>query len=145
MRLTEHLSPVAAALAALPAMACCIPLGLAGAAGVLALGEMFQTAQTWFLGAAANTRVILLVSHTCPYGLRGAADFQQILARHASAPLTVFAVWGPILPTHWGRPASAPLRRLYDPRVRQYWDPGRPMARELLWATQAGGPQPDCC
>ena len=43
---------VPAALAALAAMACCIPLGLAGAVGVLALGEMFTTLQPWFLGAA---------------------------------------------------------------------------------------------
>ena len=52
MRFTEQLTPVTAALAALAAMACCIPLGLAGAAGVLVLGEMFTTLQPWFLGAA---------------------------------------------------------------------------------------------
>lgn len=41
---------VPAIFAALAAMACCIPLGLAGAAGVLVLGEMFTTLQPWFLG-----------------------------------------------------------------------------------------------
>src|SRR6185503_16782434 len=43
---------IPAALAALAAMACCIPLGLAGAVGVLALGEMFTTLQPWFLALA---------------------------------------------------------------------------------------------
>lgn len=99
--------------------------------------------QEQFNAAAANMRVILLVSHTCPYCLRGAADFQRVLERHADAPVAVFAVWQPVLPTDWGKPASAPLRRLHDPRVRQYWDPQRSVASALR--DVPSGPKPGCC
>jgi hypothetical protein len=47
------MTPLAAALTALAALACCLPLGFAGAAGVLALSTMFDALQPWFLGAAA--------------------------------------------------------------------------------------------
>jgi hypothetical protein len=67
---------VPAALAALAAMACCIPLGLAGAVGVLALGEMFTTLQPWFLGLAA---VLLAIGAVQCF--RG----QRICRRRASA------------------------------------------------------------
>ena len=84
-----------------------------------------------FNEAAASTRVILLVSPSCPYCLRGAAEFEQVLESHPGAPLSVFAVWQPILPTDWGKPGSGGLRRLRDPRVRQYWDAGHSVAIEL--------------
>lgn len=93
-----------------------------------------------FNESAAGTRVILLISPSCPYCLKGAADFERVLESHADAPLTVFAVWQPILPTDWGRPGTRPLHRLDDPRVRQYWDPDHSVALELLNAGEA-----NCC
>lgn len=50
--LTERLTPLAAAATALAAFACCVPLGLAGATGVLALSTLFDALQPWFLSAA---------------------------------------------------------------------------------------------
>jgi len=51
-RFAERLTPLAAAATALAAFACCVPLGLAGAAGVLALSTLFDALQPWFLSVA---------------------------------------------------------------------------------------------
>ena len=48
-RFAERLTPLAAAATALAAFACCVPLGFAGALGVLALGSLFDALQPWFL------------------------------------------------------------------------------------------------
>ena len=93
-----------------------------------------------FNEAAGSTRVILLISPSCPYCLRGAADFQRVLETHAQTPLVVFAVWQPILPTDWERPRRGPLHRLSDPRVRQYWDAGHSVALELREVAET-----NCC
>jgi hypothetical protein len=36
-----------------------------------------------------------------------------------------FIVWEPVLPTDWGAPSTATLKRIFDPRARQYWDKRR--------------------
>jgi hypothetical protein len=51
-RFPERVTPLAAAVTALAAFACCVPLGLAGALGVLALGNLFDALQPWFVSAA---------------------------------------------------------------------------------------------
>jgi len=47
MRVTEKLTPLAAAISALATLACCLPLGIAGAVGALglsvALEQLFHT------------------------------------------------------------------------------------------------------
>ena len=93
-----------------------------------------------FNEAAGSTRVILLISPSCPYCLRGAADFERVLQSHAKTPLAVFAVWQPILPTDWGRPGTLALRRLSDTRVRQYWDADHRVAVALNSAGET-----NCC
>jgi hypothetical protein len=50
--LAERVTPLAAAATALAAFACCLPLGLAGALGVLAVSSLFDALQPWFLTAA---------------------------------------------------------------------------------------------
>ena len=46
-------APVASAGMAIAALACCLPLGLAGATGLLALAAILESFQGWFLGGAA--------------------------------------------------------------------------------------------
>jgi hypothetical protein len=53
VRVSESAAPLAAVLLALGAFACCVPLGLAGALGVLALSAMFDSLRPWFLGGAS--------------------------------------------------------------------------------------------
>ena len=56
MRITEKLTPVAAAMSALATLACCLPLGIAGAAGALGLSVALEKLRPWLIGLA----VILL-------------------------------------------------------------------------------------
>ena len=61
------------------------------------------------------------------------------------ANVKVFAVWEPILVTDWLRPGNAVAGRLSDARVKQYWDAGRRLAKQM--AADARSPQPvqECC
>jgi hypothetical protein len=52
MRVTERLSPVAAALSALATLACCLPLGIAGAVGALGLSVALEALRPWLIGLA---------------------------------------------------------------------------------------------
>ena len=63
--LAERLTPLAAAASALAVFACCVPLGVAGALGVLALGSLFDALQPWFLGTAT---VLALSAYQCYRG-----------------------------------------------------------------------------
>ena len=56
MRVTEKLTPMAAAVSALATLACCLPLGIAGALGALGLSVALERLRPWLIGLA----VILL-------------------------------------------------------------------------------------
>jgi hypothetical protein len=59
--MTERLTPVAAAVSALAAFACCVPIGLVSAFSILTLGSMFAPLQGWFLPAATVLLAIAAV------------------------------------------------------------------------------------
>ena len=52
MRVTERLPPLAAALSALATLACCLPLGIAGAVGALGLSVALEALRPWLIGLA---------------------------------------------------------------------------------------------
>jgi hypothetical protein len=52
MRMTERLAPVAAAMSALATLACCLPLGIAGAVGALGLSVALESLRPWLIGLA---------------------------------------------------------------------------------------------
>ena len=56
MRLTERMTPIAAALSALATLACCLPLGISAAVGALGLSVALEALRPWLIGLA----VILL-------------------------------------------------------------------------------------
>jgi hypothetical protein len=56
MRVTERLASAGAALSALATLACCLPLGIAGAVGALGLSVALETLRPWLIGLS----VILL-------------------------------------------------------------------------------------
>jgi type VI protein secretion system component VasK len=56
MRVTERLTPLAAAVSAIATLACCLPLGIAGAVGALGLSVALASLRPWLIGVA----VILL-------------------------------------------------------------------------------------
>ena len=67
--------------------------------------------------------------------MRGASALQGLLTELPDRPVRVLAVWEPVLPTDKGPPTARVLSRLEDPRVEQYWDPGRVLSGRILHAS----------
>jgi hypothetical protein len=42
-----------------------------------------------------------------------------------------FVVWEPVLPTDWGAPSTATLKRISDPRAAQFWDAKRLISHSM--------------
>ena len=53
MRLAERATPVAAVIAALSTLACCLPLGFLGAVGVAGASVWLQSVRPWLLASAS--------------------------------------------------------------------------------------------
>jgi hypothetical protein len=47
---------------------------------------------------------------------------EKLLEERRTPRIRVFVVWEPVLPTDFGAPSTATLRRISDPRASQYWD-----------------------
>jgi hypothetical protein len=58
MRLAERATPIAAVIAALSTLACCLPFGFLGAIGLAGLSVWAQQFRNWFIGGAG----VLLVA-----------------------------------------------------------------------------------
>jgi hypothetical protein len=93
----------------------------------------------------ATMRVIISLSPSCPYCLKGASEIERILAKSREHQLVVFNVWQPILPTDWGKPGTSALHRLSDVRVWQFWDADRLVARAIERSSSGRELQPSCC
>jgi hypothetical protein len=107
--------------------------------------SQLSTLQDEFNRESANTRVILLLSPTCPTCLQGASTVENILKRHPHSQIVVFAVWEPMLPTDWSKPGTSVLQRLSDNRVRQFWDFDHTVASALKATQETGQLHPNCC
>ncbi len=68
-----------------------------------------------------------------------------MLAKNPNAAVRVFMVWEPILPTDFGAPTTSVLSRASDPRVQQYWDRDRVLAKQMAADARAPQPEPECC
>lgn len=66
--------------------------------------------------------------------MRGASALDNLLAKYPRAPLRVLVVWEPVLKTDFAPPLSRTLALIHDPRVRQFWDPGRIVSGDLVRA-----------
>jgi hypothetical protein len=58
MGVTERATPIAAVIAALSTLACCLPFGFLGAAGLAGLSVRLQSLRPWLLGGAAVLLVL---------------------------------------------------------------------------------------
>ena len=58
MRVAERATPVAAVLAALTTLACCLPLSLVGAAGLVSVAGWAGPYRTWFLLVATAFLIV---------------------------------------------------------------------------------------
>ena len=88
MRVTEKLTPVAAVISALATLACCLPLGIAGAVGALGLSVVLQSARPWLIGVAV---ILLGVSWFQIY--RGRKNCQ----RRSRVSLVLFGLCGAVV------------------------------------------------
>lgn len=46
-------------------------------------------------------------------------------------PVRAFVVWEPVLPTDWGAPSTATLKRISDSRATQFWDKRRLISHSM--------------
>lgn len=83
LKTTGRLAPVAAAIAALSTLACCLPLGIAGAAGALGLSLVLDSLRPWLISFA----VIFLA-----VGLFQIYRGRRSCRRPSPASLVLFAV-----------------------------------------------------
>jgi hypothetical protein len=107
--------------------------------------EGVDALKTQFNRETSSLRVVILLSPSCPYCLKGASAIQRTLEKFSQHRMVVFVVWQPILPTDWGKPGSRVLHRLSDSRVRQFWDAGHHVAGALEQSFRNRDPQPNCC
>lgn len=63
--------------------------------------------------------------------MRGASALESLLETQADSHLRVFVVWEPVLATDLGAPSTVTLRRIHDPRVKQYWDSNRVLSHAM--------------
>ena len=54
-------------------------------------------------------------------------------------------MWEPILFSDWGKPGSAALARLSDPRVAHFWDDEHLLAKQMDQDARPPQPEPECC
>jgi membrane protein YdbS with pleckstrin-like domain len=85
-RLAERFAPLTALAAVVAAFACCVPLGLAGAVGVLSVGLLFDAWQGWFLFGA-----VVLFALAAFLSLRGRRACRRRSSRFSLAVLGLSA------------------------------------------------------
>ena len=57
--------------------------------------------------------------------MRGTSALEALLETQSDWRLRVFVIWEPVLATDLSAPSTVALRRIHDPRVKQYWDRNR--------------------
>ena len=67
------------------------------------------------------------------------------MSRFPDAPVTILAIWQPMLPTDVSAPRTGTLARLSDKRVRQFYDARHLMATRLKADAREPQPGPECC
>ena len=69
----------------------------------------------------SRNRLVALLSPTTPADLATAQQLQALLMEYENDPLDAHVVWQPLLDTDWA-PTTDAMARVWDPRVRHYWD-----------------------
>jgi len=63
--------------------------------------------------------------------VRGASALESLLETQTDSHLRVFVIWEPVLATDLTAPSTITLRRIHDPRVKQYWDSNRALSHAM--------------
>jgi len=85
MKGAERATPVAAVIAALSTLACCLPFGFLGAFGLASFSVRAQQFRNWFIGGAA---VLLVVGFVQLY--RGRNECRK------RSPVSIFLFWAAV-------------------------------------------------
>ncbi len=83
MKHSEKITPVAAALSALSTMACCLPSGIAAAAGAAGLGVVVEPFRPWLVGLSI---VLLLLGFVQLY------RSNRVCRRRSPVSIAVFSI-----------------------------------------------------
>jgi hypothetical protein len=54
-----------------------------------------------------------------------------VLEGFTGKPVRTFIIWEPVLPTDWGAPSTATLKRITDSHSAQFWDSKRLISHSL--------------
>ena len=94
-------------------------------AGAVPVGQRSLGSEDVFREAfqkdVSNTRIVALLSPTTPADLAVAQHLQGLLMEYENNPLDGHVVWQPMAQSDWA-PTTDAMARVWDPRVRQYWD-----------------------
>ncbi len=82
MRVTERVTPVAAVIAALSTLACCLPFAFLGALGLAGVSVRLQSARPWLLASAG---ILLVVGFARLYVRRNQCQ--------SRSPLSIALFW----------------------------------------------------
>lgn len=63
--------------------------------------------------------------------MQGASAFQEVLAKHSDRRLKAFVIWENVLASDWEIPGPLTMELIPDPRVSQFWDPGRVLSKRM--------------
>ena len=63
--------------------------------------------------------------------MRGASALESLLETKTDSHMRVFVIWEPVLATDLTAPSTITLRRIHDPRVKQYWDSNRALSHAM--------------
>ena len=63
--------------------------------------------------------------------MRGASALESLLETQTDPRLRVYVIWEPVLATDLSAPSTIALRRIHDPRVKQYWDKDRVLSHAM--------------
>lgn len=63
--------------------------------------------------------------------MRGASALESLLETETDFHLRVFVIWEPVLPSDLSAPSTITLRRIHDPRVKEYWDSNRVLSHAM--------------
>jgi hypothetical membrane protein len=86
MRVAERVTPVAAVIAVLSSLSCCLPLTFLGALGLAGVGVRLQSLRPWFLVSAG---ILLAVGFIQLYIRRGQCEKRSTLS--------IALYWGAVL------------------------------------------------
>src|SRR5207237_10314927 len=91
MKVAERATPIAAMIAALSTLACCLPFGFLGAMGLAGVSVGAQYARPWLLGGALGLLVLGFVQLCCIVAAASAGSAARLALLCSGLPSPSFS------------------------------------------------------